>query len=64
MKADTDRPLSFAFSDGTLNKLVVSYSREEATTEVTKYVHHLMRAHGRELCELLLVQNARIFVCG
>lgn len=50
--------------DGTLTKLVVAYSREETTTETTKYVQHLMKTHGGELCQLLLSQNTRIFVCG
>ena len=66
MKDAADMPLFcfYLFSDGTLSKLVVSYSREETTTDTTKYVHHLMRAHGRELHDLIVLNHARIFVCG
>jgi len=51
-------------SDGVLNHLIVSFSREETSTPTNKYVHHQLRIHGEEIYNLIFSKNAMIFVCG
>jgi len=50
--------------DGLLNRLSVTYSRETTTDPGLKYVHQLMRVHSTEIYELLMKQNAILYVCG
>jgi sulfite reductase alpha subunit-like flavoprotein len=48
--------------DGTLTKICVAESRKDPGTKV--YVQDLMRQHSRRLRELIVDQDAFIFVCG
>lgn len=47
--------------DGTLNGLYTAFSREGPTKV---YVQHLMTDKGEEIADLVLKQNASIYVCG
>ena len=48
--------------DGTLTKLCVAESRKDPDSKV--YVQHLMRQHSSHLRELIVDQDAFVFVCG
>eukprot|EP00898_Chlorokybus_atmophyticus_P003130 jgi/Chlat1/3818/Chrsp26S03971 len=47
--------------DGTLTKLVTAWSRE---TDKKVYVQDRMLEYGAELCDLIVQQQAFVFVCG
>jgi methionine synthase reductase len=48
-------------SNGTLNKLVTAFSRDQ---EEVVYVQDRMRLHGSDLYRLLLRENGSLYVCG
>lgn len=54
------------FQDGVLNKLSVSFSRDESDGhgERCRYVQDLMRLHKQELADFVLKQEAAVYVCG
>ena len=49
---------------GVLTKLLVSYSRDEQEATSPRYVQDNMRLHGAELCDLVTLEGAHVYVCG
>lgn len=60
-----DRINSF-FQEGILSKLTIAFSRDEDDVSGPKcrYVQDLMRTHKKELADLVMNQEAVIYVCG
>ena len=54
--------LELAKHEGTLDELVLAFSRQDVTTKV--YVQHRIQEHGERLWELISRENACIYVCG
>lgn len=59
---------SFA-SSGALSRLQVCFSRDEpdqdaSTTEPCRYVQHKLLLHSKDVVDILLKQNGRLYVCG
>lgn len=50
---------------GTLSHLHVAFSRDAGQpAEAPRYVQHNLKRHGPALTDLIMKQNASIFVCG
>lgn len=51
-------------SDGTLTRLLVSFSRDKQPADGPRYVQDNIRAHGEELVKLISEEGAIVYVCG